>query len=791
MQTTIRALTRRPGFSLLAVTTLALGIAAATVVFCFTYGLLLSPLPYANAGRLMLLWEFDRASQRDPGTNLGPITTIPPADLAECRRQIRTLEQLDAITFGFYPVTHGASPTEVIGGRVTPGFFSTLGVQAMLGRTFAPGDPADVVVLGYGLWQAQYGGDRSVVGRQVVLGDGKYTVLGVLPPQFFFYMREFALWTPLEIRLNDRRSRPVMGVGLLRRGATAAEAQAEFDAIGGRLESEFPATNRNRGIRLLGVREQYSRFFRPTLGVLLASVGFMLMIGCANVASLLLARATEREREMAIRIALGASRGRIVRQLLAESLALALFAGAAGAAIALALVPSARALLPMKLPIPLPGIEEIAISTPALVFCTGVSIITVLLFGLAPALRSATATLNARAASPGLAQRRVLDAIVVAELAVSMLLLTGAGLTMRSVYALYHDMGFHTDHVLTFRTPVGRNVPTERLVRFYQDVMDRAGGLHGVRMVAAAYNLPGGGVNALNAVFADTGINDPKTAPRAAVNQVSGGFFAALDIPPLDGRTFEAQDRAGSAEVAILSAGLARRLFPGGDPVGRRVRIAGQPPDRWLSVIGVVGDVRPVLSQSPGPAIYRPFTQDPPGAIGFVIRTEGNPMDLAPAVERSVWQISPGQPVTYVGTFAGDLDEQGFRERLSAIGMGWFAGFGLLLAAIGMYGLIGYVVKQSLREFGIRLAIGATTGDLVTLVVRRGAILIASGLLLGTGAALLLTRVLKSVLYGVGTLDTPAFLAAAVSLAAIGLAACYVPARKAGAVDPMTVLRTE
>jgi predicted permease len=359
------------------------------------------------------------------------------------------------------------------------------------------------------------------------------------------------------------------------------------------------------------------------------------------------------------------------------------------------------------------------------------------------------------------------------------------------VYALYHDMGFHTDHVLTFRTPVGRNIPPERLVRFYQDVLDRVRGLHGVRTASAAYNLPGAGVGALNAVFADTGISDPKTAPRAAVNQVSGGFFAALDIPLLDGRTFEAQDRAGSAEVAILSAGLARRLFPGGDPVGRRVRIAGQPPDRWLSVVGVVGDVRPMLSQSPGPAIYRPFTQDPPGAIGFVIRTEGSPMELAPAVERAVWQILPGQPVTYVGTLAGDLDEQGFRERLSAIGLGWFAGFSLLLAAIGMYGLIGYVVKQSLREFGIRLAIGATTGDLVTLVVRRGAVLIASGLLLGTGAALLVTRVLKSVLYGVGTLGAPAFLAAAVSLAAIGLAACYVPARKAGAVDPMTVLRSE
>jgi len=443
----------------------------------------------------------------------------------------------------------------------------------------------------------------------------------------------------------------------------------------------------------------------------------------------------------------------------------------------------------MQLPIPLPGVEQIAISTPVLLFSSLVAITTALLFGLAPALRCASATLGARTTSRGIGQRRFLDAIVVAELALSVLLLTGAGLATRSVYTLYHGTGFRADHVLTFRTPTG-GLPPQRLVRFFQDVLERVQGLPGVHTAAAAYNLPAGGASR-TPIFAEGGNTDPKDATQASVNLVSGEFFAALDIPLLAGRTFSQADGAGSPNVAILSAALARRLFPGIDPTGRRVRIGGQAPDRWIRVVGIVGDVRPMLSESLQPVIYCPFAQDPPGAIGFVIRTAGAPLDLAPAVEKVVWQIRPGQPITYLGTLEGDLDQQGFRERLSAIGLDWFAGFGLVLAAVGIYGLIAYVVKQRLREFGVRLAVGATAGDLVALVLRRGAFLIAGGLLLGVGASLLLTRVLKSALYGVQAIDIPTFVAAALVLAAIGMAACYVPARRAGSVDPMSVLRSE
>ncbi len=581
-----------------------------------------------------------------------------------------------------------------------------------------------------------------------------------------------------------------MGVGLLRPGVTEPEAQAEFDAIASRLESQSPATNRNRGARVTSVREQYSRFYRPMLGVLLASVGFLLLIACANVASLLLARATERDREMAIRAALGATRWQMVRQLLAESLALAVFAGVTGVAAALFLVPLARTLLPMKLPIPLPGVDRIAISTPVLLFSSAVSVVTVLLFGLAPALRSATAALGARSTTPGVTQRRFLDAVVVAELALAVLLLTGAGLGMRSVYSLYHGTGFRVDHILTFRTPTS-GLPPQRLVRFYQDVIGGLRILPGVRAAAAAYGLPGGGSNGRSALFAEGGSTDPKDAEQTVVNQVSGEFFRALDIPILAGRSFSEQDTADAPQVAILSAGLARKLFGSGNAIGRRVRIGGQAPDSWLRVAGIAGDVRPMLLQAPQPTMYRPFTQDAPGAMGFVIRSEGPPLDLAPAAERTVWQIRPGQPITYVGSLEGDLDQQGFRERLSAIGLTWFAGFGLVLAAIGIYGLIVYVVKQRLREFGVRVALGATSDDVVALVLRRGAVLIAGGLLLGVGASLVLTRVLKSVLFGVQPIDLPTFAAAAVLLAAIGMAACYLPARKAGEVDPMTVLRSE
>jgi putative ABC transport system permease protein len=783
MRTTFRMLSRRPGFSGLAIGTLALGIAAATVVFSVAYGLLLSPLPYSNANRLVLLWEFDRTDRSDPGANLGPIATVPPQDLAIWQSQTRTLAQLDGLTFGFYTITQGASPTEVIGGRATPGFFRTLGVRPLLGRTFAPGDPTDVVVLGHSLWQTQYGGDPAIVGRQIQLGDGKYTVLGVLPPEFFFYMREFALWTPLGPAPSGRRPRPLMGVGLLRHRASEYQAQAEFDAFSSRLDN-------HRGVQVTSVRAQYSRFFRPTVAVLLGAVGFLLLIACANVASLLLARAAERQREMAIRAALGATRLRMVRQLLAESLVLALLSAAAGVAIALLLVPLARTLLPMKLPVPLPGVEQITVSAPVLLFVALLSAATVMVFGLAPAFRCATASLAARGSSPGATHRRFLDAIVVAELALSVVLLTGAGLAMRSVYSMYHRTGFRADHVLTFRTPTA-GMPDARRVQFFQDVLQQVRALPGVRTAAAAYGLPGGGGTGQTPVFAEGGSVDPKDAAPSGVNLVSGEFFGALEIPLLAGRTFGELDVAGAPNVAILSAGLARKLFPGVDPVGRRVRIGGQSPDRWLRVAGIVGDVRPMLSQNFQPTIYCPFTQDTPGAIGFVIRTTAPPLTLATAVEKAVWQLRPGQPITYLGALENDLDEQGFRERLSAIGIGWFAGLGLVLASIGIYGLMAYAVKQRLREFGVRMAVGATAADLVALVLRRGAFLIACGLLLGAAASLVLTRALRSVLYAAGPIDPASLLAAAGILAAAGMAACYAPARKAGAVDPINVLRSE
>jgi putative ABC transport system permease protein len=723
-----------------------------------------------------------------PGGDFGPVTTVPPADFAEWRRESRTVESLEALTFGFYPVIEGTSPTEVLGGRVTPGFFSSIGVQPLIGRTFAAGDPEDVVVLGYKLWESQYGADRSIVGRRILLGNRNYTVLGVLPPQFFFYLREFALWTPLQTRPNDRAGRPVMAVGLLRPGRTVAEAQAEFDAIASRLEHASPATNKNRGARAIGLRKQYSRFFRPTLTLLLASAGFLILIGCANVAGLLLARTAGREKEMAVRVALGATRGQIARQLLADGLVLAIVAGVAGVAGAVILVPAARAVLPMNLPIPLPGVEEIAVSVPVLLCSAAVSIATLLLFGLAPALRCSRAGLNNRSASPGMAQARILDGIVVTELAVSVLLLTLAGVTGRTVFAMYHRLGFRSDHVLTFRTPVGR-VPPAVLVRFFSDVLERAKALPGVRGVAAAYWSPGSGAGGQSAIFVKGG-TEPRGRARAATNVVSGEFFEVLDIPLISGRTFSSEDRTESP-VTILSASLARKLFPNEDPAGRLVRIDGQPPDRWLSVVGVAGDVRPMVSQDPVPVIYQPYTQDPPGAIGFVVTTFGPPLAIAPTIERAVWQIRPGQPITYVGTLENDLDEQGFRERLSAIGAGWFAGCGLVLACVGLYGCIAYVVRQRVKEFGIRLAVGATANDVVALVLRRGASLIALGLLIGMTAAGALTRVLEGVLYGVNTVDPLALAAAASLLAVTGLLACYIPSRKAAGTDPIEILRSE
>jgi putative ABC transport system permease protein len=798
MRATLRRLNKRPGFTALACCTLGVGIAAITIVFSLVYGILLSPLPYADPGRLAFLWEYDRTNSSRPGAALGVADTVLVPDFFEWKQQTHAFQQLEASTIAFFTITSGAQPTVVMGQRVTPGLFSMLGVRPYRGRLMSPQDPEDVALLSYRVWQGQFAGDDSIIGRPVTLSEKKYTVIGILPPEFFFYIRDFELWTPLVFspqQRSNRQGRPVMAVGRLAPRAAFGQAQAELNTMAARLEKEYPASNKNRNAEITPIRDQYSRFLRPALRVLLGAVAFLLLIACANVASLLLARASEREREIAVRTALGATRWRIVRLLAGESIAIGLAGGAIGASLALFAIPLVRALLPLQLPIPMPGLENISVNAPVLLFAFTLSLVTAILVGAAPGWISSTAALGSSRASMGKRRSRLLNGLIVSEIALTVLLLTGAGLMVKTAWRLTHqDLGFRADHVLEFRTPLSRDTPPDRRARFFAEVIDRVGRVPGVRSAAAGYAMPIGGVGGYSRVSAEGSSVPASVAPSTGTNVVSPAYFRTMSIPLFAGRDFDDRDRANSGEVAIVTSSLVRKLFGDRDAIGERVRLEGDgdPAGKWLTIVGVAGEVRPWVNSQPEAMLYRPMAQATPGSIGYVLRTNADPLKLADSIRSAVWTLDKKQPVTYVSTFEADMRNQSYVQRLNAIGFGWFSGLGLFLAAVGIYSLIFYRVRQSVSEIGIRMAVGARPGDMVRMMVRRGMRLVFAGLSIGTiGAALVATRLLKSLLYEVEPLDLTAFLIAAAVLICTGLLASYLPARQAAAVDPTIALRSE
>ncbi|MBF5046485.1 ABC transporter permease [Aggregicoccus sp. 17bor-14] len=811
----LRMLRRQPGFALVAVLTLALGIGANTAIFSVVDALLLKPLPYAGEEALVMVWETNRE---------GKAGTTSPMNFRDWRKADAFSGLAAFSNLAFNLAGSGEAPPErVQASSVSSNFFEVLGVRPMLGATFepAPDGVADArtVVLSHRLWQRRFGGDPGIVGRTVRLDDAPYTVLGVMPAGFEWAQiapkgasaRDAAeLWTPAPhhdvpqlgvdtgVELSSSRGTGYLRVvGRLAPGVSLAQAGSRMQALGAQLARDFPEDNAGSSIRVLPLREQLYGSTRPMLLVLLAAVGLVLAIACANVANLFLARAAGRGRELAVRTALGARRGRLVRQLLTESLLVALAAGALGLLLAAWGVDALLALEPADVP----RLTDVGLDGAVLLFTLGVSLGTGLLFGLLPALHASDldlhATLKQGAGVKGGGRgKRSRAALVVAETALALVLLVSAGLLLQGFWRLQHvDPGFEPDRLLSFAVNLPKQPYSDeaRQTAFYRQVLERLSALPGVERAGAVLTLPFGRDN-IGLTLNVEGRPPPppgREQPTAGYQVASQDYFATLGIPLLRGRGFLPTDVDGSLPVVLLSEAAAKANFPGEDPVGRRIRMGGEG-NRWLTVVGVVGDVRHGgLGEPPRAEVYRPFEQDGWAFLTFVLRTRGEPTALAQAARDAVRAVDGQLAIARVQPVRALVDASIARERFLSLLVGVFAAVALLLAAVGLYGVISYAARGRTQEIGVRMALGARPADVLRLVLGSGLRLALGGVALGLVGAWGAGRLLASQLPGVRAADPLTLAALALAVCAVALAATWLPARRAMRVDPQEALRAE
>ncbi|MGH9940804.1 MAG: ABC transporter permease [Pyrinomonadaceae bacterium] len=795
-----RMLRKSPGFTLIAVLALALGIGANTAIFSVVNAVLLRPLPFANAGRVALFHS---------GTTGGPASVAYP-DLEDYAARAQTLEHVAGFLTTGTTLTGGDEPLRVYGAAVWSSLFPLLGVNAALGRTFSTEEDREgtppVVVLSHEFWQGRFGGDPGIIGRQIPLSGGK-TVVGVMPPGFQFplamtHPREF--WVPLSSspvvkESRARRERVFLPVlASIKPGATLEGANAELDTIARALEAQYPASNTGRRMRLVGLQDSLVSDIKPALLVLLGAVGCVLLIACANVANLLLARATGRGKEIAVRTALGASRARVVRQLLTESLLLSLVGGALGLLLAVWGVDLLLAASPPEVA----NLGGVSLDARVLLFTLGISTLTGILFGLAPALQASRLDLNealkegGRGSTEGGRRSRVRGLLVVSEVALSLVLLVGAGLLIKSFYKLLNtDPGYETGSVLSLTLPIsGKKYPQpEDQARFFQQVMRRTSEVAGVEAVGVTSQLPLGG----SEIIYDFNIEGrpsaaPGSEPSAGYTIASPGYFSTLNIPLRRGRTFTEQDGGKAPPVVVVNEAFARRFFGTEDPIGKRlIPLDREQPTR--QIVGVVGDVRhQSLSAEAYPDMYVSYLQDPRVTLDLVVRTAtADPNGVAPAVRGAIREINRDQLIWQTQTMSGLVASNVAPRRFNMLLLGVFAGVALVLAAIGIFGVMNYTVAQRTHEIGIRLALGAQTGDVLRMVIGQGMALVLLGVGVGLAGAFAVTRVLASLLYGVSTTDPVIFASVSLVFTAVALLANYLPARRATKVDPLIALRYE
>jgi len=799
----LRTLAKNRAWTLAAVACLAIGIGANTTVYTAMRAIVIAPVPTPNSDRLVTISE---VLPRDP-TDID-FDKLAPANLVDWMRQTRTLEHIAAFAWWDVNITGINEPERVTGFRVTPEFFRTLGERPALGRAFTDDEGhegnTDRVILSHPLWMRRFGGDPGVIGRTVQLNGVTHTIVGVMGEDFIFPPGA-ELWKAFALEgatAADRDGRWVSAIARVRPASTLTEARAEARAIARRLELQYPDMNAKWGMKVEPAQMFYSRHTRPYFVVLLASVAFVLLIGCANVANLLLARATTRGRELAVRVALGATRGDLIRQMLAESVVISLVGGALGVLLALWGVRLTRNSLPAELVRFNPGWTRIAVNDSALVFTVLVSLTTAVLIGLVPALIASRADPqqalkeSGRTASGSGGRQRLRSALVVGEVALALVLLFGTGLMVRSFIGLFDtDQGYRVDNVLTMQLtlPGARYEADDSLVAFYNTLADRVRELPGVRG-AAMTSSPPPSWDDNSTRFILEGEAKPQRgdpAHQERVRRVSDGYFAAIGIPVRQGRDFDRHDDAIKPSVAIVSEAFARRYWPGQDPIGKRISVLATRMS-LTTIIGVVGDARynPNTGREPlAPAVYFPVTQGPWDTMTLMVRTASDPGAITADVQRVIGSIDPALAAGNVLTLDRMLSSSLSPQRITAGMLSVFAGIALLLAVIGIYGVMSYTVNQRTHEIGIRMALGAQRGDVVRRVLRQGVVLAALGIAIGTLGSFAMARGMATLLHEVSPTDPITFVAVAVLLAAVALLGSWLPARRAAAVDPVVALR--
>ncbi|MFP2930263.1 ABC transporter permease [Pyxidicoccus sp. 3LG] len=809
----LRMLAKHPGFTAVALLTLALGIAANTAIFSVVNAVLFAPLPYREPDRLVLVWGLSPNQAQH---------TVAPANFLDWRAQSDAFEGLAAFMNVSFSLGGEGTPELVRGGSVSSNFFQVLGTPAALGTTFQPdgeGGSWQRVVLSHGLWQRRFGGDPRILGRMVRLNDVSYEVIGVMPERFEWptivpnhgsASAPPQFWVPA-----IHRDVPQLGpdtaqdtstwrdgnylrvVGRLKPGVTREGAQQAMATIAERLEREYPETNAKSGIGLVPLREQLVGNVQAVLWLLLAAVGLVLVIACANVANLFLARASARRQELTVRLALGARRWQLVRQLLTESVVLALVAGALGLLLALWGMDALLALVPPELP----RLGEVGLDGRVLAFTLLTSLGTGVLFGLVPALKASSPDLNGVLRQGGGGRfsgsgNRSRGALVVGEVALAVVLLISAGLLLRSLWRMQAvDLGFRSGGVLTWSVslPAAQYPDDARQSALFQQLVERVEALPGVKSAGAISDLPLGGADIWRVLTLEgQAAPEPGEVRSVGYQSITPGYFRTLGIPLLGGRDITSLDRAGAQRVVLVNEMLARDVWPGASPVGQRIRLGSEPDSSWLTVIGVVGDVRQggALKET-RPEAYVPALQDTFHFIQFAAHTEGDPTRLVAGVRGAVAALDSQLPISQVRTMEEAVASAMARPRFLSTLVALFAALALLLAGVGLSGVIAYMARQRTQEIGIRMALGARPVDVLRLVLGSGMRLALAGVGLGLAGAWAATRGMASQLYGVSATDPLTFGSLSLAVVLLTLVATWLPARRATRVDPLIAMRSE
>ncbi len=797
----LRQFRKNPAFTAVAVLTLALGIGANAAVFSVVYAVLLRPLPYKDAGSLAIVWE--QNPSRGWTNNI-----VSPANFKDWRSQNRVFTEMAAVDPTSFNLAGNDRPIEVGGERVTSNLFSLLGVQPIRGRAFQDEDDdprnAPVAIVSYGLWQKRFGGSPGLIGQPITLDGRSYSVVGIMPPNFSdvyttYFNTNAEVWiSGLELTAPERTFHRFLALARLKPGVTVAQAQKEMDTIASRIELEYPE-NKGWSAKVVGLRDQVVGNVRPVLAVLMGAVAFVLLIACVNLTNLLLSRNAAREREVAIRTAIGANRTRVIRQFLTESVLLAVLGSLLGLLLARWGIHSLLALAPPDTP----GIESVSLNAPVLGFTVVVSLVTVLLFGLVPALGASRSDLNAslkensRGSTEGSRSYRLRGFLVAAEFCLAFILVIGAVLMMKTLVRLSHfDLGFHPDHVLTVRIPLRgpQYQGQQSQAHFFQQLTTRLEMLPGVRSASVASGLPIENHSGMGFVTDQDPNPAPEAMPDANYLVVGPHYFQTMGIPLRKGRSFAESDTENAQRAVIINEELARRYWPGKDPIGRRLKTGADDKLPWLTVVGVAANIR---TQGPDsnyePELYVPSTQWPwlisPRIV--VVRTGMEPMAVANSVRNEALALDKTQPVSDVRTLELIAGEPAAQRQFLMVLLEIFGVLALALAGIGIYGVLAYSVARRTHEVGIRMVLGAARVDVLKLVLANGLKFALYGVGTGLLGALLLTRVLESLLFDVSPTDPATFALVTALLILVSLFACYVPARRAAKVDPMVALRYE